>query len=68
MGSRMRMSWTEIRQRYPAEWVALSLGTYDDDNELVSAVVLDHCPVRSGLKCRGPVRTLVRHTGPGGEV
>lgn len=61
-----KLSWDEIKRRYPDEWVVLVEYSFDDNEDLTDGVVYAHGPNRRQVyaSCRGgPHRTAVRYTG-----
>jgi hypothetical protein len=52
MSTPEKLSWDEIRKRYPDEWVILVDYSFDDNEAIIAAVVHDHSPDRDQLYAR----------------
>jgi hypothetical protein len=61
-----RLTWDEIKSRYPDEWVVLVEYTHDDNEDIHAGVVYDHGPQRDQVydRCQQvPSPFAVRYTG-----
>ena len=66
MADTEKLSWDEIRKRYPDEWVVLTESSFNENDDIVDGVVYDHGADRAQLYARcqdGPDHTTVLYTG-----
>ena len=61
-----KLTWDEIKKKFPDEWVVLVEGSFDENEDPAGGVVYDHDPDRARLYARclgGPRSTTVLYTG-----
>lgn len=61
-----KLTWDEIKKRFPDEWVVLVDYSFNDNEDLTDGVVYAHGPERAQVYAsasQGPKRTAVRYTG-----
>lgn len=57
-----RLTWAEIKRRYPDEWVLVAEPEFDDDLFPVRATVVHHSQDRDAVE-EWPVPSGTRHEG-----
>lgn len=65
MADAIKLTWDEIKRKYPDEWVVV-VDYQEKDEDITEGVVLDHGPVKEALYDRiqkPPSPFAVRYTG-----